>query len=76
MVDLKGPHGMLGGEFDWEERGVPPTHQLRFLESRARSIAGGSAQIMLNLIGERILGLPGDQRVDKGIPWNETRRSA
>ena len=75
MVDLEGAYGTLGGDFDWEERGDAPSHQLRFLESRARSIAGGSAQIMLNLIGERILGLPSEQRLDKGIPWNATRRS-
>jgi hypothetical protein len=29
---------------------------------------------MKNIIGERVLGLPGEPRVDKGVPWKEVRR--
>jgi alkylation response protein AidB-like acyl-CoA dehydrogenase len=76
VMDLLGPLGTLGGDYDWHEPGgVPSTDQLRFLWSRARTIGGGTTEIMRNLIGERILGLPGEPRGDKDMPWAEHRRS-
>jgi alkylation response protein AidB-like acyl-CoA dehydrogenase len=53
-------------------RGVP---QLQFLRSPATSIEGGTTEIMRNIIGERVLGLPPDVRVDKGVPWSRVPRS-
>jgi len=78
-VSLAGPEGTLyptGYEMD---RSRSPygyaTVQEWFLRSRANSIEGGTSEVMRNIIGERVLGLPGDVRVDKEIPWRDVPRS-
>ncbi|WP_319429060.1 acyl-CoA dehydrogenase family protein [Mycobacterium sp. RTGN5] len=78
-MDLLGPEGILydsyaladeaGDAGDW--RG--PIQQ-RFLRSRANTIEGGTTEVMRNILGERVLGLPGDLRADAGMPWKEIPR--
>jgi len=77
-LELMGAKGMLYGSYAMTR----PNHamfsdstQKSFLRARANSIEGGTSEIMRNILGERVLGLPGDIRVDKDRPWSEVPRS-
>jgi alkylation response protein AidB-like acyl-CoA dehydrogenase len=47
---------------------------LMWLTSPSMSIRGGTDQIQRNIVAERLLGLPPDPRLDRDIPWTESRR--
>ncbi len=78
-VDLLGAEGTLFPSGYPMERprttALWNSDQQAFLRARANSIEGGTTEIMKNILGERVLGLPGDIRVDKDRPWIEVPRS-
>lgn len=53
-----------------ETVGLTSWFQANLMRSPAMRIEGGSDEILLNIIAERVLGLPGDIRVDKNVPFN------
>jgi alkylation response protein AidB-like acyl-CoA dehydrogenase len=79
-VDLLGADALVG--YDYEMRraenlgltGPPGSSRKMFLRARANSIEGGTSEIQRNILGERVLGLPGEPRVDKDVPWSKVPR--
>ncbi|HXH56845.1 acyl-CoA dehydrogenase family protein [Iamia sp.] len=80
-VDLLGPGALV--DYDYSMRradqlgltGPPGSSRKMFLRARANSIEGGTSEIQRNIIGERVLGLPGEPRTDKAVPWKDVPRS-
>ena len=76
VVELMGPDGMLYDSYEEirpDEFTVHPRTKA-FLRARANSIEGGTSEIMKNILGERVLGLAGEPRVDKDLPWSRVPR--
>jgi len=80
-VDLLGPAALVDYDYSMirpENLGLvgePGSSRKMFLRARANSIEGGTSEVQRNILGERILGLPGEPRTDKAIPWKDVPRS-
>ena len=78
-INLLGPDGVLIDHYDFirpESANLTGGLDIRkmFLRARANSIEGGTSEILRNILGERILGLPGEPRTDKALPWKDVPR--
>jgi alkylation response protein AidB-like acyl-CoA dehydrogenase len=77
-VDLMGPEGMGYDSYEMvmsDHVTEPGDPRKAFVRYRGNSIEGGTSEIMKNIVGERVLGLPGEPRVDKDLPWSRVPRS-
>ncbi len=78
VMNVMGADGMLYGSYEMKRPDVASgfeTNQKAFLRSRANSIEGGTTEVMKNILGERVLGLPGDVRVDRDVAWSKVPRN-
>ena len=66
-LDLQGAAGVLSGE----QAELAGKFQAMLLRAPGTRVEGGTDEIMRNIIAERVLGLPGDIRVDKDVPFNQ-----
>jgi alkylation response protein AidB-like acyl-CoA dehydrogenase len=85
-VDLEGPFAQA-----WEGAPLGPSGRTAFeatdgddhetiargfLRAQANTIEGGTSDIMRNILGERVLGLPKEPDVSREIAWKDVPRSA
>jgi alkylation response protein AidB-like acyl-CoA dehydrogenase len=67
-MDLQAEFGIINSPEISEQAAV---FQKGWLKAPGSRIAGGTDEILMNVIAERVLGMPGEIRVDKDLPFNE-----
>lgn len=71
QTEIVGPAALLEGEAN------PDGDSANFAALNAffTSIGGGTDQVQRNIVGERVLGLPREPEVDRGVPFSQIRHS-
>ncbi len=67
-VSAMGPAALLHDGYALGRQDGDPVSS--FLGAQASTIAGGTSEVMRNILGERVLGLPGEPRVDRDVAWS------
>lgn len=79
-VDVQGQPSLAVDDYDLTAPDFAAVHggevlTKAYLRSLANSIEGGTSEVQRNILGERVLRLPAEPRVDKDVPWNKIARA-
>ncbi len=69
-IDMLGHYGIISDE---KLSPAEAMYQKSFMWAPGIRIAGGTDEILKNIIAERVLGLPQDVRIDKNVPFEELK---
>ncbi|MEM0984880.1 MAG: acyl-CoA dehydrogenase family protein [Pseudomonadota bacterium] len=69
-IEMQGHYGIMNDE---DSMPADALFQQSFMWAPGLRIAGGTDEILKNIIAERVLGLPGDVRVDKDVPFDSLK---
>jgi alkylation response protein AidB-like acyl-CoA dehydrogenase len=75
-LELLGAAGMLYPDHGVDREFDRSDPVVAFLMAQSATIAGGTSEIMRDILGQRVLGLPPEPRVDKGRPWRDIPKGA
>jgi len=70
-IEMQDHYGIIS---DDDKAASDAIFQSSFMWAPGLRIAGGTDEILKNVIAERVLGLPGDVRVDKTAPFDELKQ--
>ncbi|MET0371521.1 MAG: acyl-CoA dehydrogenase family protein [Sphingobium sp.] len=66
-MEIRGPEALAPSADDATTREL----QYEYIWSTVMRIAGGADEVLKNQIAERVLGMPGDVRFDKNVPFDQ-----